>query len=292
VLVAGTDAQKKQFLSRMTEAPLMASYCVTEPGAGSDVAAIQTKAERKGDEWILNGNKQWITGASHASWYFILAKNIDATATDGPQLTAFLVDAESPGIQVGPKEAMLGQRASDTRSLHFQDLRIPDSQRLGAAGAGFKIAMAAFDATRPIIAAAAVGLAKRALHEALQYATERKSMGKPIISHQMVAAILADMATRIAASRGLVKAACDAASNRQPVTYAASMAKWMAAKTANFCATSAIQVFGGMGYAQAAPAEKLFRDAKIFEIYEGTNEIQQLVISRLLKAKFEAGDDF
>ncbi|KAJ2130515.1 hypothetical protein IW136_005538, partial [Coemansia sp. RSA 678] len=183
VVLAASDAQKKKYLGRMTEEPLMAGYCVTEPGAGSDVAGAKTHAVKKGDKWVVNGQKMWITNGGKANWYFLLAKT-DTTASAGKAFTGFIVDANSPGIVVGRKEWNMGQRASDTRGITFEDVEVPDENRLGEVGQGFKIAMGAFDITRPLVASAAVGLAQRAMDEATAYSLQRKTMGKPIVEHQ------------------------------------------------------------------------------------------------------------
>lgn len=193
LVVAGNDAQKKKYLGRMTEEPLMASYGVTEPGAGSDVAGLRTQAVKKGNEWILNGQKMWITNAGHANWFFVLART-EANAPTGKAFTGFIVDGDSPGIQRGRKEINMGQRASDTRGVTFEDVVVPDENVLGSPGQGFKIAMNAFDITRPLVAAGAVGLARRAMEEATKYSLERKTMGTEIFNHQAVAFMLADMA--------------------------------------------------------------------------------------------------
>ncbi|ORX73068.1 hypothetical protein DL89DRAFT_274062 [Linderina pennispora] len=247
VILAGNDAQKKKYLGRMTEEPLMAGYCVTEPGAGSD-------AVKKGDKWIVNGQKM--------------------------PSRALFVDANTPGITVGRKEWNMGQRASDTRGITFEDVEIPDENVLGTPGQGFKIAMGAFDITRPLVASAAVGVAQRAMDEASKYALERKTMGKPIIAHQAVAFMLADMAINTEASRMMVWKAAWLRDQNQRNSYYASIAKALASETANKCAQDAVQIFGGNGFNTEYPVEKLYRDAKIFMIYEGTSQIQRLVISR------------
>ncbi|KAK3704672.1 hypothetical protein QZH41_018936, partial [Actinostola sp. cb2023] len=179
VILAGNPEQQKKYLGRMMEDVLMAAYCVTEPGAGSDVAGIKTRAEKKGDEYVINGQKMWITNGGVANWYFVLAKT-DPAAKAGKAFTGFIVDADSPGITRGRKEWNMGQRASDTRGITFEDVVVPKENVLGAEGLGFKIAMGAFDKTRPPVAAGAVGLAQRALDEATRYSMERKTMGKPI----------------------------------------------------------------------------------------------------------------
>ncbi len=276
----------------MIEEPLMAAYCVTEPSAGSDVSGITTTARKVGNEWILNGTKMWITNGSVANWYFVLAKALESSSapegktrndTQKASFVAFIVEREgTKGLTVGKKEINMGQRASDTRQVIFEEVKVPDTQRIGGIGEGFKLAMKAFDMTRPVIGAGALGLARRAFHEAVQYALERKTMGQAIIHHQSVANLIAAMATSIEASSGLIrKAAYEADQGRRNTLYA-SMAKWKASETAVFCASTAVQVFGGMGYNTEGPVEKLYRDAKLFEIYEGTSQIQSLIISRIL----------
>ncbi|KAK9722505.1 hypothetical protein K7432_002609 [Basidiobolus ranarum] len=281
VILAASHEQKKKYLGRMSEEPLMAAYCVTEPIAGSDVASIQTKAEKKGDKWILNGQKMWITNGGKANWYFVLAKT-DASARAGDAFTGFIVDADSPGISVGRKEINMGQRASDTRGITFEDVEVSDENRLGEVGKGFKIAMGAFDITRPLVAAGAVGLARRALDEALKYSMERKTMGRSIIQHQAISFMLADMAMGVESSRMMVWRAGWMRDQGQRNTYYASIAKALASEVANKCAADAVQIFGGNGYNTEYPVEKLMRDAKIFQIYEGTSQIQRLIISRHL----------
>ncbi len=279
VIVAGNDAQKSKYLGRMVEEPLFAAYGVTEPGAGSDVAAARTTAVRKGDDWVINGEKMWITNGGVANWYFVLAKT-DPEASAGKAFTGFIVDGDSPGITVGKKEWNMGQRASDTRGLTFEDVVVPDANRLGEAGYGFKIAMKAFDKTRPLVASAAVGLAQRAMEESIKYSLERKTMGKPIAFHQAISFMIADMATEIEASRMLVyKAGYEIDQGRRNTLYA-SMAKRFAADTAMKTATNAVQVHGGYGYSAEYPVEKLMRDAKVFQIYEGTSQIQRLIIGK------------
>ncbi|PVU93473.1 hypothetical protein BB559_003253 [Furculomyces boomerangus] len=281
VILAGNEEQKKKYLGRMTEEPLMAGYCVTEPGAGSDVANAKTTAVKHGDKWVVNGQKMWITNGGKANWYFLLAKT-DPKANAGNAFTGFIVDADSPGIIVGRKEWNMGQRASDTRGITFENVEIPHENVLGAVGKGFKVAMGAFDTTRPLVASAAVGLAQRALDEATNYALERKTMGVPIIQHQAIAFMLADMAIGIESSRMMVWLAGQMRDSGKRNTYHASIAKALASETANKCAADAVQIFGGNGYNSEYPVEKLMRDAKIFMIYEGTSQIQRLIISRAI----------
>lgn len=279
VILAGNHEQKKKYLSRMIEEPLIAAYCVTEPGAGSDVAGIKTKAEKKGDHYVINGQKMWITNGGHANWYFVLAKT-DPDAKTGQAFSGFIVDRDSPGVSVGRKEWNMGQRASDTRAVNFEDVLVPKENLLGAEGYGFKIAMGAFDRTRPPVAAGSIGLAQRAFDEATRYALERKTMGKPIAMHQAIQFMLADMAIGIESARlTVLRAACQIDQGTRN-TYFASIAKCLAGDVANKCATDAVQIFGGNGYNTEYPVEKLMRDAKIFQIYEGTAQIQRMIVSR------------
>eukprot|EP01100_Stratorugosa_tubuloviscum_P002699 TRINITY_DN1641_c0_g1_i1.p1 TRINITY_DN1641_c0_g1~~TRINITY_DN1641_c0_g1_i1.p1 ORF type:complete len:271 (-),score=155.39 TRINITY_DN1641_c0_g1_i1:175-987(-) len=263
----------------MVESPLKSAYCVTEPSAGSDVAGIKTTAVRQGDAWVLNGQKMWITNGGVANWYFVLAKT-DVNASAGKSMTAFIVERDWPGVSLGKKEINLGQRCSDTRGVFFDNVVVPDANRLGQVGQGFKIAMGAFDITRPTVAAGAVGLAHRALHEASAYAVTRKTMGKQISEHQAVAFMLADMAIGVETARMMVWKACFEIDQGRKNTYYASIAKAYASDVANKAATDAVQVFGGAGFNTDYPVEKLLRDAKIFQIYEGTSQIQRMIISR------------
>uniref|UniRef100_H0WWT0 Medium-chain specific acyl-CoA dehydrogenase, mitochondrial n=1 Tax=Otolemur garnettii TaxID=30611 RepID=H0WWT0_OTOGA len=281
IIIAGNDQQKKKYLGRLTEEPLMCAYCVTEPGAGSDVAGLKTKAEKKGDEYIINGQKMWITNGGKANWYFLLARSDpDPKAPAGKAFTGFIVEADTPGIQIGRKELNMGQRCSDTRGIVFEDVRVPKENVLIGEGAGFKIAMGAFDKTRPPVAAGAVGLAQRALDEATNYALERKTFGKPIIEHQGISFLLAEMAMKVELARlSYQRAAWEVDSGRRN-TYYASIAKAFAGDIANQVATDAVQIFGGNGFNTEYPVEKLMRDAKIYQIYEGTAQIQRLIIAR------------
>ncbi|KAJ3029143.1 UNVERIFIED_CONTAM: hypothetical protein HDU68_012912 [Siphonaria sp. JEL0065] len=281
VILGASDALKKKYLGRMTEEPLMCAYCVTEPIAGSDVAGIATKAVKKGNSWSISGNKMWITNGGKANWYFVLAKT-DPNANAGKAFTGFVVDGNSPGITVGKKELNMGQKCSDTRGISFEDVEVPDENRIGDVGKGFQLAMGAFDITRPLVASAAVGVARRAYEEALKYSLERKTMGKPISEHQAIAFMLADMAIGVEAARGLVYKTAWLRDNGQRNTLFASMAKAYASEVANKNAADAVQIFGGNGFNSEYPVEKLMRDAKIFMIYEGTSQIQRLIISRTL----------
>ncbi|RMZ93340.1 medium-chain specific acyl- mitochondrial [Brachionus plicatilis] len=287
VIYAGNHEQKKKYLSRMVEPgqekPLMSAYCVTEPVAGSDVAGIKTRAEKKGDEYILNGQKMWITNGGYANWYFVLARtNSDPKCPASKAFTGFIVEADTEGVIKGRKEWNMGQRASDTRGITFEDVKVPKENVLGVEGAGFKIAMGAFDLTRPPVAAGAVGLARRAFDEAKKYALERKTMGKLIAEHQAVAFLLAEMAIGIESARLCYQKAAWQIDRGERNTYMASIAKALGGDVANKCATDAVQIFGGNGFNSEYPVEKLMRDAKIYQIYEGTAQIQRLIISREL----------
>ena len=282
LLVAATDAQNKKYLGRLVDEPVQAAYCVTEPGAGSDVAGAKTTAVKRGDKWVLNGAKMWITNGGVAKWFFVLAKT-DPGANAGAAFTGFIVDADSPGITIGRKEINIGQRCSDTRGITFEDVAVPAANVLGAPGYGFKIAMQAFDITRPPVAIGAVGLARRAFDEARKYAMERQTMGAPIAQHQAIQFMLADMATGIEAGRQLTyKAAYEIDCGRKNTMYA-SMAKRFAGDHANKVAADAVQIFGGAGFNTEYPVEKLFRDAKIYQIYEGTSQIQRTIIAKSMR---------
>ncbi len=278
VIVAGTDEQKKEFLGRLTAEPLFAAYAVTEPGAGSDVAGIRTKARKVGDEYVIDGTKAWITNGGVANWYFVLAYTDQEKKHKG--MSGFLVPADTPGITVGKKEWNLGQRASDTRGLTFEEVKVPAKYLLGKEGDGFRIAMSAFDHTRPPVASGAVGLAQRAMDEAVKYAKERKTFGMPIAAYQAVSFMIADMAMQIEAGRHLVRLAAWAIDNGKRNTKFAAMAKAFCADMAMKVATDAVQVHGGYGYSHEYPVEKLMRDAKIYQIYEGTSQIQRLIICK------------
>ncbi|XP_039965545.1 probable medium-chain specific acyl-CoA dehydrogenase, mitochondrial [Bactrocera neohumeralis] len=281
VIIGGNQEQKKKYLGRLLEEPIVAAYAVTEPGAGSDVNGIRTKAERKGDEYILNGQKMWITNGGVANWYFVLARtNPDPKAPASKAFTGFIVDRDTPGLTPGRKEQNMGQRASDTRGITFEDVRVPKENVLIGEGAGFKIAMGTFDKTRPPVAAGAVGLAQRCLDEALKYSLERKTFGVPIAYHQAVQFMLADMAIGVETSRLAYRLSAWEVDQGRRNSYYASIAKCHAADMANKIASDAVQIFGGNGFNTDYPVEKLMRDAKIYQIYEGTSQIQRLIISR------------
>jgi acyl-CoA dehydrogenase len=285
VIMYGTEEQKKKYLGMLTEElrddgnPHMCAYGVTEPGAGSDVKAMKTTAKKDGDKYILNGSKMWITNGAKASWYFVVAYTNKEAGYKG--MSGFIVDADTPGIEVGKKEDNMGQRASDTRGITFDDVEVPEENLLGGnEGAGWMQAMHAFDKSRPLVAAAAVGLARAAYEHARRYSTERVTMGKPIARHQAVGFKVAEMAMNIEAARQLVHKSAWIHDQGEPNTKEAAMAKAFAADHAQQIATDAVQIFGGNGFNKEYPVEKLYRDSKIFQIYEGTSQIQRLIIQR------------
>ena len=282
LIVAGSDDLKRRFLAPMIEEFAMASYAVTEPGAGSDVAGMRTTAVKSGDHWVINGQKMWITNAAKAHWFFVLAVTDPQAGSRG--MTGFAVRADTPGIVVGKKERNMGQRASDTRGITFEDVAVPDANVVGEVGKGFKVAMAAFDHTRPVVASIAVGVSRRAMDESIAYAKERRAFGRPIAQHQAISFMLADMAKAVEAARLLCWHAAWTIDQGQRNTGLAAMAKAFAADEAMRICTDAVQVFGGYGFNTEYPVEKLMRDAKIFQIYEGTSQIQRMIISRHILA--------
>lgn len=298
VILFANEEQKKKYLGRlMNESdsngnPLMSAYCVTEPSTGSDVASIKTRAERNADgNYILNGSKMWITNGGVANWYFVLARTSkDPKAKPSEALSCFIVDADSPGISVGRKEINMGQRASDTRGITFDNVIIPKENILVGEGAGFKIAMTVFDKTRPPVGAIGIGLAQRALDEATRYALERKTFGTEIYNHQAVQFMIANMVVGIETARLVTLKAASMMDQGQRNSLHASVAKYWAAEVANKAATDAVQIFGGAGYNTEYPVEKLMRDAKIIQIYEGTAQIQNLIIARNHLTNFKAAN--
>jgi acyl-CoA dehydrogenase len=278
IKLGGDDDQKRRYLGRMAAEPIIASYCTTEPGAGSDVAGMQTRFTRRGDDYVLNGQKCWITNATLAGFYVVFATADPALRHKG--IAAFIVDRDTPGVSVGKHEDKLGQRASDTAAVHFDDAVVPRRNLLAPEGVGFKLAMETFNQTRPDIAASATGLMQRCLDESSAYAKQRKTFGVAIAEHQMVQAMIAEMAIRTEATRLLyMKAAWNLDHGvRDPIV--SSYAKAFGADSAMATAVDAVQVFGGNGYVRDYPVEKLMRDAKVLQIYEGTSQIQRIVIAR------------
>jgi butyryl-CoA dehydrogenase len=277
----GTEAQKAKYLPGLATGERLAAYSLSEPGAGSDAAGLKTAAVRKGDRYVLNGSKQWCTNGDHADVITVFATVDPGKRAKG--VTAFLVEKGTPGFEVGKKERKMGIRASPTVALHFTDCEVPVAQRLGAEGEGFKIAMATLDVTRPATGAMAVGIGQAALDAAVGYAKERQQFGQPIAAFQGIQFMLADMAMQVHAARLMVHhAARQVDAGIRGNTYEASMAKCWAADAAMKVATDAVQVFGGYGYTREFPVERYMRDAKIMQIYEGTNQIQRVVIAREL----------
>jgi acyl-CoA dehydrogenase len=280
ILVAGTDAQKAQWLGPLLEEPILGCFGLSEPGAGSDVSGIQTTAVRRGDEYVVNGSKMFITNAGHASWMVCFASTDRAKGHKG--LTALVIPMDAPGVTIEKHLDKMGQRATDTSAVAFQDVVVPAANRLGAEGEGFKIAMQTLDFTRPGTAVGAVGVAQAAFELSVEYTKERVQFGTPIALNQGVSFLVADMATEIEAARLLTWQAAwmiDQGRGRGATLYS-SFAKRFAADTAMKVTTDAVQVFGGYGYMKEYPVEKLMRDAKLFQIYEGTSQIQRLVIAK------------
>jgi acyl-CoA dehydrogenase len=278
LLIAGTDEQKQKYLPRLTSELLFCAYCCSEPDAGSDVAGMRTRVTRHGDDYVLNGQKRWITNGGVASWYTVFA-------TFDPQLkhkgiACFVVDAQTPGVKAGRKENKMGQRASNTTDVIFEDVKLPKSALVGPEDGGFKIAMRTFDKSRPWIAATAAGVIRRALDESRAYSLERKTFGVPIAQHQAVQFMLAEMAIAYEATRLLTHKAAWMVDSGDLSSIVSSYAKAYGADAAMRCTTDAVQIFGGYGYTKEYPVEKLMRDAKLLQIYEGTSQIQRIVIAR------------
>lgn len=280
LLIAGNDRQKEHYFTRITEEGKIISYALTEPDAGSDVAGIKTTAIKQGDRYILNGGKTWITDAPVASFFIVFAKTNPEAGHRG--MSAFIVERDYPGLSVSKPLEKMGQHAAQTAQVFFENVEVPEENRLGAEGDGFMIAMKVFDKSRPPVAAAATGLARRALDEAVKYAGERFTFGQPIYQHQGVGFLLADMKIRAEAARDLAWKAAWLVDNGKRNTTEAAVAKAFCADAAMQNATDAVQVFGGNGYSREYPVEKLMRDAKIYQIYEGTTQIQKLIIVREL----------
>jgi acyl-CoA dehydrogenase len=278
LIIAGSAEQKAAWLQPLLEEPILCSFGLSEPEAGSDVAKLKTTAVRRGDEYVLNGSKTFITNAGHASWTVIFAKTDPAKGHRG--ISAFIVPMDAPGVQMEKHLDKMGQRSTDTSAFALQDVVVPAANRIGEEGQGFKIAMQTLDLTRPATAAGAVGVAQAAYELAVEYAKERVTFDVPIAMHQGVNFMIADMATEIEAARLLVWQAAWLIDQGQRATLQSSFAKRFAADTAMKVTTDAVQVFGGYGYMKEYPVEKLMRDAKLFQIYEGTSQIQRLVIAK------------
>lgn len=279
IITGATESQKEKWLRKIAEEGALASYAVTEPEAGSDVAAIKTTAVRDGDEYVINGNKMWITGAGYADFFFVLAKTDPNAGYRG--MSGFIVEGNADGVSLGKKETNMGQRCSDTRAVNFEDVRVPADQLVGESeSGGWMNAMTAFDLSRPNIAAHATGLSRAAYEHALQYSNERHSFGKPLHRHQAVQFMLADMKTKIEASRLLTWQAASLCDEGKKNTEAAAHAKRFSADTAMEVTTDAVQVYGGYGYSEEYPVARLMRGAKVMQIYEGSSQVQKMIIGR------------
>jgi acyl-CoA dehydrogenase len=282
IIVAGNEDQKTEYFGRMTDGAL-ASYCLTEPEAGSDVAGIRTQARRDGDHYVLNGNKTFISGATVANLYTVFAYTEPEKRYNG--MSCFIVERGWEGVRVGKPFHKMGQHASDTAEVIFDNVRVPKENLLGNEGDGFMIAMKVFDKSRPVVAAGAVGVARRAFEEAAKYAKERVSMGHPIWQYQAIGHMVADMAMDIEAARLLTWKAAWSVDTGERSATASAFAKAFAADMAMRVCTNAVQVFGGYGFMAEYPVEKLMRDVKIFQIYEGTSQIQRNIVVRELFRK-------
>ncbi len=280
IKLGGTEEQKKKYFGKLLAEPIMASYATSEPDAGSDVAGLKTRFTKHGDDYVLSGQKCWITNATYANFYVIFATSNADLRHRG--IAAFIVDRETPGLRVGKKEDKLGQRASDTAQIFLDEVVVPKENLLAPEGKGFKLAMETFNQTRPDIGAAATGLMRRCLDECVAYAKERKTFGTPIGNHQLIQWMIAEMAIRVEATRLLYQKAAWNLDNgvRDPIV--SSFAKAYGADSAMQTAVDAVQVFGGNGFTKEYPVEKLMRDAKVLQIYEGTSQIQRLVIAKQL----------
>ncbi|OQA24799.1 MAG: Acyl-CoA dehydrogenase [Verrucomicrobia bacterium ADurb.Bin345] len=287
ILIGGSDAQKKKYLPPLAKGEKWAAFALTEPNAGSDAGGIQTQAVKKGDKYILNGTKQWITNGGEADTYTVLAVTDKKRGARG--VSCFIVEKGMPGFKFGKKEKKLGIRASATRELIFEDCEVPTENLLAKEGMGFILAMKTFDVSRPGIAAQGVGLAQGALDEACNYARQRVQFGKPVIANQGLQWMLAEMATQVEAARALTYGVCRTIdSGAKDVSKLSAMCKLYATDVAMDVTTKAVQVFGGYGFMREYPVEKMMRDAKILQIYEGTNQIQRDVIGLSLVKEYAA----
>ncbi len=277
ILLFGSDEQKKKYLPPLASGEKLAAFALTEANAGSDAGAIETRAELDGDEYVINGTKQWITNGGEADIYSVIVRTRKSAGVRG--ISALIVEKDTPGFTFGKRENKMGIRASTTRELVFQDCRVPKESLLGREGMGFMVAMRTFDKSRPGVASQAVGIAQGALDEAVKYARHREQFGQPIASFQAIQFMIADMATQIEAARSLVYSAARLVdSGAKNVGKASAMAKVFASDVAMKVTVDAVQILGGYGYMKEYPVEKMMRDAKITQIYEGTNQIQRSII--------------
>lgn len=286
ILKWGTEEQKERFLKPMARGEALGAFALSEPEAGSDAASLRTQAVRDGDDWILNGTKAWVSSGTKGDVILVMARTDTPDDRRGARgISAFIITPDLPGFSVGKKEDKMGLRASPTVQIHFSDMRVPADRLLGIVGSGFIYAMQSLDNGRLGIAAQAVGIGEAALRAAAAYAAERKQFGKPLKEFQAIQFKLADMAMRVASARALLHAAATAKDRGERITQFSSMAKLLASEAAMAVTTQAIQIFGGYGYVKDYPVERLFRDAKVTQIYEGTSEIQRIVIARELYSR-------
>jgi alkylation response protein AidB-like acyl-CoA dehydrogenase len=278
ILTFASEEQKKKYLPRLASAEHIGAWGLTEANTGSDAGNMRTTAVRNGDDWIINGTKNWITHGNSGDIAVVICRTGEPRTKDNS--TAFIVERGTAGFTAGKKENKLGMRASETAEMVFDNCRIPDSNRIGEIGAGFKQSMKVLDGGRISIAALGLGIAKGAYEASVQYSKERHQFDKPISSFQGISFKLADMATEIAAAELLINQACDLKIRNQPMTKEAAMAKYYASEVSVRVSTDAVQIFGGYGYTKDFPVEKFYRDSKLCTIGEGTSEIQKLVISR------------
>ena len=285
IITGGTESQKQKWLGKVANEGALASYAVTEPGAGSDVAACKTTAIKDGDDYIINGEKMWITGAGYSDFFFVLAKTDPDAGYKG--MSGFIVEKDAEGFSLGKKETNMGQRCSDTRSIVFDNVRVPANQLIGETeSGGWMNAMKAFDLSRPNIAAHATGLSRASYEHALQYSNERTTFGKPLHKHQSIQFMLADMKTKIEASRMLTWKSASESDLGIKNTESAAHAKRFAADTAMEVSTDAVQIFGGYGYSEEYPVARLMRGAKVMQIYEGSSQVQKMIIGREITKNF------
>ncbi|KWW97689.1 acyl-CoA dehydrogenase [Carbonactinospora thermoautotrophica] len=283
ILLSGSEELKKQVLPSVAAGEAMASYALSEREAGSDTASMRTRARLDGDHWVLNGTKSWITNAGESTWYTVMAVTDPNAAKPSHGISAFVVHKDDPGFSVGPKERKLGIKGSPTREIYFDNCTIPAGRIIGEPGTGLKTALKTLDHTRPTIGAQAVGIAQGALDAAIAYVKERKQFGKAIADFQGVQFMLADMAMKVEAARHMVYVAAARAERGEPnLGFISSAAKCFASDVAMEVTTNAVQLFGGAGYTRDFPVERMMRDAKITQIYEGTNQIQRMVMARAL----------
>lgn len=280
IVLGGNDEQKKKFLTPFTTEFKIASFCLTEPGNGSDAAGIKTTIKEDGDHWVINGEKMWITNAGYAD-LFVVYGTIDPSLKH-KGISAVVIEAGTEGIELGKKEDKMGHRSSDTRGIRFNNVRVPKSHMLGNPGDGWAIAMNTLDHSRPLVASSALGGAQRALDLSIQYSKERVQFGVPIAKHQAVQFMIAEMGMKVEAARLLVHKAAWLCDQGQKNTEVASYAKAFASDSCMQITTDAVQIYGGYGYSKEYPVEKLMRDAKLIQIYEGTSQIQRLVMAREL----------